>query len=356
MSQRLPTIKDVAGLAGVSTATVSKVLRGNSSAYAPPTVQRVRDAATALKYSPNHVARSLVRRRTHMLGVVIQGRGQVLTRNADVAELLDGVLDYAVNHGYQTAIITLPHDEPFSIVSYIQNGFVEGVALLTPDVSCPLLAWARESHFPSVVVGTTLPPEARLACVDVDNTALMHQAVRWLVGRGHERIGFLNGPRTKASSCLREEAYGRALQDLGVVPSAGWRFQGSYSAESGYEGAVQLLSVRPRLTALIGGNDQMALGALQACRDQGVRVPEDISLLGIDDIEAARLADPPLSTLHQPLHDIGSKAAEVLIRQIETGKRETQTTLFPVTLVERQSVAPMGETPEQERVPVQKQY
>lgn len=340
MSQRSSTIKDVAGLAGVSTATVSNILRGKGGVYASPTVRRVREAARSLNYSPNTIARSLVRRRTHMIGVVFQkGRDKVLTQNLYYAQLLDGILEQAGDQKYQTTILSLPTGASNDIVDYVQSGFVEGLVLFTPTNTSPLLSWAQQSRFPMVAVGSTFPATLGMACVDVDNFSAIYETVRWLVEEGHRRVGSLSGDAGQMSTRLRKEAYEAALRDSDLVPAADWQHQGEYTAESGHEGALRLLDVRPALTAIICGNDWIALGALQALRGRGVRVPQDVSLVGFDDIEPARLADPPLTTIRQPVRDIGSKAAQILIHQLETGEVAGGTTLFPGTLVERQSVA-----------------
>lgn len=333
------TIKDVATEAGVSTATVSNVLQGKATLYTSDTAEKVWCAVRTLNYRPNQVARSLVRRKTHTLGVVVERPHGRLTRNSYMSVMLDGVLEIAVNAGYQIKIISLLMSDSSSALTQLEDGSVDGIALFAPLSSTPLVEWAQNTHVPVVIAGSTLPGTG-LPCVDVENEEAMYKAVCWLIEIGHRRIGLIGGHPGQASACEREQGFLRALEDAGIEVCPTWRFEGDYSSPSGERGALELIKVAPRLTAIVCANDGMALGALTSLKQQGIQVPKQISLMGFDDLEPARWVQPMLTTVRQPVAEIGMKAAELLIARIETGARLEGITLLGGELVRRESVAP----------------
>ena len=339
MRQRETTIQDIAGAVGVSKATVSNILRGTGGTYAASTVEAVRTTARRLRYVPNAAARSLSRsQRTHMIGVVLTAGRQVLTRNGYFVQLLDGVLSAAMDRHYQVALISDAKENPNELHGYLRNGFVEGVLLFTPTPGSGVVEWATSGSFPAVVVGSVYEG-ARLACVDVDNEAAIRDAVHHLLERGHHRIGYIASYPGSSFTITRVKTYQETMREaLGAEPNPSWTFQGDSGGDVGREGARYLWETHPELTAYLCANDPVALGALRYLREVGVRVPDDISLIGFDDTEAARVCDPPLTTLHQSIQEIGATAAIRLIEQIEEGQRTASITLFPATLIERGSV------------------
>ena len=339
MRKRIATIKDVAATANVSTATVSNVLHGKDALYTPATAHAVWTAVRELGYRPNRIARSLVRRRTETLGVVVEKPHGRLTSNTYMIALLDGFLEYAVNAGFQVKLFSMFMKDPHVALAQLDDGSVDGLALFAPPEDSPVLAWARTSHPPIVVAGS-VPPDSQLPSIALDDREAAYQAVRWLIAQGHRQIGLLTGPREQWSALRREEGYRQALQEAGLDYRPEWRCVGGYTAESAEAGAAELISAPLPPTAILCWNDWIALGALKTLRKHGLRVPEDISLLSFDDIEPGHWVTPPLTTVQQPTHAMGSKAAEILIRQIQTGKREEGVFLFTGTLVVRQSVAP----------------
>jgi LacI family transcriptional regulator len=340
--QRSITIKDVAFSAGVSIATVSNVVRGKDALYTPQTAQRVWHAIHVLNYRPNHSAQSLARKYTHTLGFAVHRAHGRLTTNTYLSAMLDGFLEFVTDVGYQVKLVTLGADDPAYSVSQVEDGSMDGVVLVAPPAGSPLLAWAQDTRLPNVLAGS-IPPGVKLPCVDVDDEAAMIEGVNYLIQQGHRRIGLIAGPQNQWSACRRERGYLRALQEAGLPARPEQRFQGDYTAPSGEAGARALMRQDNRPTVIACSNDWMALGAIGALQPMGLRVPEDVSLLGFDDIDVARWLQPPLTTIRQPIQEIGRKAAELLIRQIESGEREPTTTLFPGNLVLRQSVLPLKE-------------
>lgn len=336
-----PTIKEVAALAGVSIGTASQILHGKSSLHLPHTGDKVRAAVRELGYKPNVVARSLVRRRSRTFGIVAERYLGMLTRNPYFSYILNGVVDCAVGHRYQCSIIVLQNDAVEHAAENIENGAVDGVILAAPAIDSPLLEWARQSGFPAVAVGIQGPAEVGISTVDVDSFTSLRDAIRWMIGLGHRKIGFIKGPEFAESAAIRLEAYLSAMQDAGLPPCPEWIAPGDYQRRSGFEAACRLIRSDPAITAIVAANDPMALGAMDALRGIGLHVPNDISVLGFDDIEAASVSNTPLTTVRQPVEDIGRRAAELLIAHLEREERSVQRVLFPGALIKRDSVGPV---------------
>jgi len=214
---------------------------------------------------------------------------------------------------------------------------VDGLALFAPPSDSPLIAWAEGTRSPLVFAGST-PPGRRFAASDIDDYGAARAAVTWLIAQGHTRIGWLCGPVAQWSAARREEGYRRAMQEAGLEVRPAWRCVVGTSLECGAAGAMTLVEAAPELTAILCWNDWLALGAMQGLQNGGLRVPEDISIVGFDDIEAAQWVRPALTTMQQPMSRIGQTAAEMLIRQIKTGVAETEVVVFPGELVTRASV------------------
>jgi DNA-binding LacI/PurR family transcriptional regulator len=192
---------------------------------------------------------------------------------------------------------------------------------------------------PRVVIGG-LPDEIPLSRVDVDDETTLYEAVLWLIGIGHRRIGIVTGPSTQWSAVRRERAYFKALAQAGIERDPALCYAGDYTAASGNIGASVLLKANPRPTAIVCGNDAVAIGAIEALHRLHVRVPEEISILGFDDHQIASWSRPPLTTVRQPLHEMGMKAAEILIDSLERQAVKTPSVVkFPGALVKRRSVA-----------------
>lgn len=340
MGQHKPTIKDVARCAGVSVGTVSNVLNGKREVHSQETAHKVWAAVKALDYRVNLVGRSLVRMRTGMIGVVGEPHNGMATRSLYVTGVLDGVLEYATAHDYQVALITLTRDDVAHARSQIETGSIDGVLVAVPELGGPLLEWMCQRHLPAVSVGSLFPAEHGIACVDVDSDTATYDMVSWLIQIGHRRIGFINGTPRQWSSVVRERAYRRALSDAGLTADPDWYFSREFRVETGRLGVQKMLSVRTPPTALVCGSDLIALGALDQLRSSRIEVPTEMSVIGFDDIPTSQFSQPALTTIRQPLREIGAKAAEILLCQIEDEHQEPHTVFFPGMLIKRQSVAP----------------
>lgn len=339
MNRKAPTIREVAERAGVSISTVSNVLYGKRGYYSPETAKRVWAAVQKLGYRPNHIARSLARRRTFTLGVAIEQQLANVSHNFYFGVLLDGILQQSSERDYQVKIIRVRPDAPERTIDHIEDGSVEGVLAVALSVGSFLLDHLMHSSVPAVLAGT-IPPNVRLPCVDIDDLAATYEAVKWLISLGHRRIGIITGFMSHWSARRREQGYLMALREAGLTPNSAWRYEGGYLLSEGEAGMRYLLRADPRPTAVVCGNDQVAMGALRVLREAGIRVPDEMSLIGFDDMEGSALTEPPLTTIRQPVFDIGFRATELLIQQIESGQRVEQRILLPTELVVRATVAP----------------
>ncbi len=335
-----PTLKQLAEEAGVSIGTASNILSNKLELHSPETVERVLAAARRLGYRPNRIARSLAARRTHTIGIVVEPQHAVFTRNPYVTAVLDGVVEQLAPNGYHLKIITLRDLNPRTLWNQIDDGTVDGIIMVAPLIGSPLLDYFHHVHVPCVVVGSVLPESMGFYCVDSASHTMMRRLTEYLIELGHRRIGFVVGPQNQWSAHQRLEAYQQTMAAHGILVEPDWIVQGGYDAVGGFRAAQQLLQLRPRLTAIIASNDHAALGVLDACAQQGVRVPRDVSVVGFDDIPLAELATPPLTTIRTPIHDIGLEAARALLHQIETGEPLRGTRLFEGELVIRASAAP----------------
>lgn len=317
MAGKLPTQVDVARLASVSQAMVSYVLAGKSPISIPEeTRQRVLRAVEELGYVPNGTARSLRTRRTSTLGVVVPD-----ITNPFYPAFERGVEVAAEERGYDLIVYNTdgrPEKERKSLLS-LRQGRVDGLVaiffhLRAPDLA-PLLALGlpvvRLEPSPAATRDLSLP----LDSLYVDNRAAAREAVEYLFARGHTRIGMVTGALGPGEERLA--GYRRALAEHGLAAEPGLTAYGEFTLESGYQAMRRLLGLEPRPTAVFAANDMMALGALLAIRDAGLRVPEDLALVGFDDTPATRLVTPPLTTISQFQDRLGRRAAEMLFERLE---------------------------------------
>lgn len=342
MTRRIqrPTLKQLAEEAGVSIGTASNILNNKTALHSPETVERVLAAARRLGYRPNRIARSLAARRTHTIGIVVEPQHAVFTRNPYVTAVLDGVVEQLTPQGYHLKIITLRDMNPRTLWHQIDDGSVDGIILVAPLIGSPLLDYFHYTQLPCVVVGSTLPESLGFYCLDAANEQAMRQLTEYLLQLGHRRIGFVKGPDNQWSALQRLHAYLETMRAHGTEVPTDWIAPSNYEYSGGIAAAEQLLQVRPRLTAIIASNDMVALGVLDACAQHGVRVPEDISVVGFDDVPLAALAKPPLTTMRIPIHDIGVEAAQALLQQIETGEPLQGNRFMEGELIIRESAAP----------------
>lgn len=338
--RRRPTLAVVAREAGVSIGTASNILGGKQDLHSPETVAHVMSVARRLGYRHNRLARSLVSRKSHTVGIVMEPEHSIFTRNLYATAVLDGLLACLGASGYHVKIITLDKQYRQNPWAEIDDGSIDGAVMIAPFIGSPLLEWYQHTNLPCVVAGSALPESYGLYCVEADNERGIRLLVDHLVQLGHRQIGMIRGPQEQWSRYQREQAFRNALKDHKIEVREEWIVDGNYTKVSGYSAMRALINQGDLPTALIASNDDMALGALEACRELGIPVPERLSIAGFDDSPLARLVSPSLTTVHVPINELGVHAAEALLEQLRTGVPKQGTYLIPVELVIRESTAP----------------
>ena len=331
-SRGRPTIEDVARQAGVSKSLVSLVMRGARHVSVPRRTAVLR-AAAKLGYRPNAMARGLVQRRTRILGVMLSD-----LHNPFFADVVEGIQDQASRAGYKVLINTgnrVAVQEAEAVETLLQLR-VDGVILAGPLVeSAPIVETSRE--VPVLLVGR----EAHDPSVDSvtnDDRAGGVLVVEHCASLGHRRIAHIDGG-PGAGAAARRAGYEAAMRrlrlgkHLAVAP-------GSYTEEGGHRGALFLLDRRPPPTAIFVANDLAAIGALNAIEERGLKVPDDISLVGYDNTSLAALRHISLTTVHQPRVEMGQMAVITLLERVEQGRSRPRRTVLSPQLVVRGSTAP----------------
>lgn len=318
MGRRQVTSRDVAKLAGVSRTTVSFVLNDVPGVkISEETRQRVLEAARHLDYYPTAAARSLASGKTQRIGLVL-GEGQNrLAADAFLPAFLQGVTASIHRRGY-LLVLQMAEDVP-SYEAYarlIREQQVDGLILSGPRLDDPLVPQLAEEKFPLILHGRL--DDCEFPSVDVDNCAGAYQAVSHLIGLGHRWIGFIsNAPFAYSGAQDRFAGYRRALGEHDIPLDDKLIHTAAFLPESGWEAMEELLDLPDPPTAVFVASDVVALGAMSAVRSRGLRIPEDVAVVGFDDIFLAAQADPPLTTVRVPAYGLGWTAAEVLISLIE---------------------------------------
>lgn len=348
----MATIKDVAKLAQVSISTVSHVLN-ETWFVSEETARKVREALAALGYKPSAVARSLKTNKTHTIGMLTASNA-----NPFFAEVIHGVEATCYKRGYHLVLCNSGCDDQASDLkkqtSYLktlEEKRIDGLLVMSAH-SDPAFFTLLENQSQWPMVNLDCHAGSGRADVIMDYPELGgYEATRYLIDQGHIEIGCISGPRKLSPSSERLAGYHRALDEAGIPVRNHWVVEGRLTADSGYQAACQFLNQEERPSALFVGNDLMAMGAMCALQSHGLRVPDDVSVIGYDDIELAAFTSPPLTTIHQPKAELGQLAANTLIDRIENPGIEPAVKTLRSTLVERQSVIP-GQHAGNDRDPV----
>ncbi len=333
MRQASPRLKDIADKTGFSANTVSLALRGSPRIPAE-TREVIRRAAEELNYQPNHVARSLVSRETKTIGLILTDiMNPTLTRTAQQVEIA------LAERGYGTLFATSNHrlSEEKRLVEMFRSRRVDGM-LIYPAVHDQLdHLKALRRHFPVVLL--IAGPDAGIDAVSVDDRVGTRRAVSHLIALGHKRIGFLDPNATQVNS-EKFEGYQQALAEAGIPLDRSLivSTNGHY-ATHGYYGLDNLMSIGKPPSAVFSHNDSLAIGALRWCHRHGKRVPQDIAIMGYDNIEFTEFAQPPLTTMNYAVDQVSRMAVDRLVRLITAKDQppEPRVTLIEPELVVRAS-------------------
>jgi len=335
----MTTIYDVAKRAGVSPSTVSRAFN-KSPSIKKETVERVMLAASELGYDPNPLASALASSRTFMVGLIISD-----IQNPFAATLARGVQDRLERERYITIIVNTDGEptKELEVLRAIQRRGVDGFIITPParlDASeyYHYIGDLARKGLPIVTVGNWLKKGA------VDSVTSRAQdgamaGIDHLVALGHRAIGFIGGHYTRGIATGRWLGYQEALIQHNLELRPEWMIEADVSVQGGEEGMERLLSLPNRPTAVLTVNDLMALGAINICRSHGLEVPDHLSVVGFDDIPYAALAAPPLTTVAQPSYELGTRAAELLLRRMDDANAPVHNVVLDCRLVVRQTTA-----------------
>ena len=327
-------LKDISEKTGFSVTTVSRALGGHDDVN-PETRQHIMETAIQMGYQPNGVARQLRNQKTDTIGIIIPSDD---TRFSDdfFSELVLGVGFAAAHFGYDLLLSAQTSADEMSAYRRIVGGNrVDGVILARTRKHDPRIAYLKEKHLPFVVSGRSAPDEiSDFPYIDVDSQSGIAQMTAHLIGLGHVHIGLILPPDDMAFTRYRLDGYKDALLSANLPYRDDYVVYGDLRREGGASATRQLLARHPHLSAIVACNDAMALGAMRAVTDMGLRVGVDIAITGFDNIPSAEHAHPPLTTVRQPIQDIGQHLVEMLIKLIHREPLgERQILLSPMLIV-----------------------
>ena len=336
---KTPDIRTVAALAKVSIATVSRTING-SPMVSDRLSKRVWQAIEQLNYFPNTHARTLVSGRSRLFGIIVEN-----ITNPFFPELIQSFEEVAVAHGYEI-LVSSSNSDPVILANCVRRMLerkVEGVAVLTFGEEEPVLDQLVHHDIPMVLAEFHLDAH-KTATILLDYTTGIHAAVNHLAGLGHRKIAFLAGPHRLHSAITRENDFRSAMEAFGLAIQENWVIECDHTLKGGVVGYGKLQNLSTRPTAILCSNDVTAIGVLRAAYMEGLRVPDDLSVIGLDDIDFAEFTLPPLTTIRLSRSDLAQAAFEALRQQAEDpGNPKMQREfLVSTSLVVRGSTAAPG--------------
>jgi LacI family transcriptional regulator len=329
----MTTIRDVAKRAGVAPITVSRAIN-NSGYVSEKTRVRVEAAIANLEYVPNVLARSLRSKRTNTLALILTD-----ISNPFWTTVARGGEDAASDAGFNVILCNTDESdvEQDKYLRVLLQKQVDGVLLVPARSAMEPIQFVQSQDTPVVVLDRRIP-DAQVDVVRCDSEGGAYQLTRLLLSLGHRRIAMLSGPRRVSTAEDRVAGYRRALTEAGLDVDTALVYYGEFSLESGYDMTQRMLSRTPRPSGLFAGNNFIAIGALRALRDSGLRVPEDLALVGFDDLPTDLVVDPFLTVAAQPAYEMGRQATELLLARLsEEAPVAYQEIVLPTEIVVRES-------------------
>ncbi|MBM4428421.1 MAG: LacI family transcriptional regulator [Chloroflexi bacterium] len=328
----MTTIREVAKKAGVSPTSVSHVVN-NTRFVSEDVRERVQAAMRELNYRPNALARSLRRGETHTLGLILPD-----SANPFFAEVGHAIESAAFLLGYSVILCNTDNDEvkEYLYTEVLENKQLDGIIFVGAGEDRESISELVKNGLPLVVVDRDMG-NLGLDTVTTENYQGGYLATQHLLSLGHQIIGCITGPSNITPSADRVTGYRSALQQAGFPVEESLLVRGDFHAPSGHSAALQLLQLTPRPTAIFVCNDMMAIGALRAASQLGLRVPEDVAIIGFDDIELASYISPSLTTVAQPKLEMGQLAVKLLFERMGDPSLPPRHTVLATTLVVRES-------------------
>lgn len=341
------TIRDVAKLAGTSVGAVSAVLSGkprHNIRVGAETRKRIHAAATQLEYSPNPIAQTLVTRKTGVLGLVFPYTEAFIDRNPFCTQVMAGIFEEVVRERYNLMLHTATGaNSKEDAEGMMLDPRVDGLILVLPPSDNGIIMRCQQRGFPCVAVVASGAPNS-VCTINADEFAGGKLATEHLIGLGHERIAHLDGNPMIATTAPRRAGYLAALGEAGLPCDPDWIAGHGFDHRDGRAGMEALLALpaHRRPTAVFAANDLAADGALLLLHERGLRVPEDIAVVGYDDTWFAQMTKPHLTSVHMPIYEMGVLAAQMLIAMAEGREIVNRHPVLPVSLTVRESTCPVS--------------
>ncbi|SEU07588.1 LacI family transcriptional regulator [Salinibacillus kushneri] len=326
------TIYDVAREANVSMATVSRVVNGNPNVK-PATRNKVLNAIEQLGYRPNAVARGLASKKTTTVGVIIPDIASIF-----FAELARGIEDIATMYKYNMILSNSDQNKnkELHLINTMLGKQVDGIIFMGGDITEDHIKEFQSAPVP-VVLAATLDPTNTIPSVNINYEQAAFEAVSKLIENGNDQIGFVSGPLDTEMNNQKVDGYKRALREAGKEFEEELIFRGDYTYQSGHDGFSELVNHNKKPSAIFVASDEMALGVVHGAQDQGYKVPDDIEIIGFDNTRLATMVRPTLSTVIQPMYDIGAVSMRLLTKFMNKEAVEDQNVILPHRLIERNS-------------------
>lgn len=338
------TIKDVAKAANVSISTVSRVTN-NAPNVSPQVRKRVLRVIAKLGYTPSIIAKSLAVRSLRNVAVLMGRTTHEAFANPDFLRILDGIASSLNVHGFNLMLCThaKPQEEMEHCMNLVCTGSVQGVVVVGAFVSDSMLERLVETHAPFALIGfPSGRPDIHTTpynTVGTNDKADCYDAVRYLIDLGHKRTGLMHAPLCFAVNQMRYQGYLEALTDHGLRADPRIIGESGYSVEDSFAVAMRLLSENPKPTALFCTDDYKAASALRAAAQLGLTVPRDVSIMGHNDYDICTMTSPTLTTVHLPLYHLGSTAADLVVKAIDSPNEPIKNIQLPTRIVQRDSVS-----------------
>ena len=329
-----PTIRDIAALARVSPATVSRVINGRPEVSE---IVRERVLRVVAEHGYSVTRPPLTGTRSGLVGVTLP-----LIHHSYFSEILAGIAEAFYEHDIPMVLCpTLhEHDREVTLLQRLRHGTTDGAILILPEEDHDELAALQEQGYPFVIIDPRMTPDDRAPTVSASHLSGAREATEHLLALGHRRIAAITGPQSWIATEERLRGYRGALAEAGVTPDPQLQIDSNFRDNGGRLATQQLLALDEPPTAIFAFNDMLAIGALQAIRQHGLRVPEDISVVGFDDTYEASIMHPPLTTVRQPLAEMGRMAVSQLVRLLQNQRIEALHVELATRLVVRESTAP----------------
>ncbi len=342
------TLEDIAKQAGVSRSTVSRVVNDDPNVKEQVRT-RVQEVIHSTGYSPHAAARSLASKRSWMIGLVLPHTVSSFFADPYFPRLTQGVATACNQHNLTLALflVATKEDEERMYPRISRVGTLDGVIVQTARRNDKLVEKLIKTDFPMVICGRPFSTSG-VSYIDVDNIHAAQNAVNYLIKLGHQRIATITGPLNHTPGIDRKEGYIRALREHGRLVDKALIIEGDFTEQGGYEGMKQLLAVHP--DAVFAASDTMAIGSIQAIREAGMGVPEDIAVIGFDDLPIASSVDVKLTTVRQPVIQFGFTAVETLLDLIENGIKPSRRIIMETELIIRDSCGASVKTTSEARL------